>query len=157
MSAITLAKAEEIIDAIFAESRKRNLKPMAVAVTDVGASLVAFKKEDDSSTLRFEMARGKCYASLALGRSSSLVRTRAEQRPMFMDYLHRASDGQIFAEDGGMLVRDDSGLVLGAIGVTGDRGETDEELCAHGIRSAGFKTDEDIATAGTGHHVRMEN
>jgi hypothetical protein len=37
--------------------------------------------------MRFEMANGKCYASLAMGRSSSLVRYRAEQRPMFMDYL----------------------------------------------------------------------
>jgi len=157
MSAITLAKAEEIIDAIFAESRRRELKPMAVAVTDVGTSVIAFKKEDDSSSLRFEMARGKCYAALALGRSSSLVRTRAEERPIFMDYLHRASGGQIFAENGGMLVRDDSGLVIGAVGVTGERPEIDEELCAHGIRAAGFLTDDDVAGAGLGHHVRMEN
>ncbi len=155
MTTITLAKAEEIIDAIFAAAGTRNCKPMAVAVTDVGASVIAFKKQDDSSTLRFEMARGKCYASLALGRSSSLVRTRAEQRPMFMEYLHRASDGQIFAENGGMLVRDDAGLVIGAVGVTGESPELDEELCALGIRAAGFKTDDDAV--GLGHHVRTEN
>ncbi len=155
MTTITLAKAEQVIDAIFAEARTRNCKPMAVAVTDVGASVIVFKKEDDSSALRFEMARGKCYASLALGRSSSLVRTRAEQRPIFMEYLHRASDGQIFAENGGMLVRDDAGLVIGAVGVTGESPELDEELCALGIRAAGFRTDEDAV--GLGHHVRMEN
>ncbi len=155
MTTITLAKAEQVIDAIFAEARTRNCKPMAVAVTDVGASVIVFKKEDDSSALRFEMARGKCYASLALGRSSSLVRTRAEQRPIFMEYLHRASDGQIFAENGGMLVRDDAGLVIGAVGVTGESPELDEELCALDIRAAGFRTDEDAV--GLGHHVRMEN
>ena len=155
MTTITLAKAEQVIDAIFAEARTRNCKPMAVAVTDVGASVIVFKKEDDSSALRCEMARGKCYASLALGRSSSLVRTRAEQRPIFMEYLHRASDGQIFAENGGMLVRDDAGLVIGAVGVTGESPELDEELCALGIRAAGFRTDEDAV--GLGHHVRMEN
>lgn len=155
MSTITLAKAEEIIATIFGRARESNCKPMAVAVTDVGSSVIAYKREDDSSTLRFEMARGKCYAALALGRSSSLVRIRAEQRPMFMDYLHRASDGQIFAENGGMLVRDDAGLVVGAVGVTGESPELDEELCAEGIRAAGFKTDEDAVELG--HHVRMEN
>ncbi len=155
MTTITLAAAEQIIDAIFAEARTGNCKPMAVAVTDVGTSVIAFKKEDDSSTLRLEMARGKCYASLALGRSSSLVRTRAEQRPMFMEYLQRASDGKIFAENGGMLVRDDAGLVIGAVGVTGESPELDEELCRLGIRAAGFKTDDDAV--GLGHHVRMEN
>ena len=155
MPEISLAKAEEIIDAIFARADERNMKPMAVAVTNQGASVIAFKKQDDSSMIRFEMAMGKCYAALALGRSSSLVRYRAEERPLFMDYLFRASDGKIFAEDGGMLVRDKDGTLLGAVGVTGERPETDEELAAHGIRAAGFLTDEDAT--GLGRKIRMEN
>ena len=155
MSEITLAGAEGIIDAIFALANERQWKPMAVAVANQGSSVIAFKKQDDSSMLRFEMAYGKCYGALALGRSTSLVRARAEQRPLFMDYLFRASDGKIFAEDGGMLVRDSEGLLLGAIGVTGERPERDEQLAAHGIRVAGFLTDDDAE--GLGHHIRSEN
>jgi uncharacterized protein GlcG (DUF336 family) len=152
---ITLAKAEQIIDAIFEKAEADGNKPMAVAVVDQGSHVIAFKKQDDSSMLRFEMAHGKCYASLALGRSSSLVRYRAEERPMFMDYLYRSSDGKIFAEDGGMLVRDSNGDLLGAVGVTGERPERDEELAIHGIHAAGYLTDEDAV--GTGHKIRMEN
>ena len=152
---ITLAKAEQIIDAIFEKAEADGNKPMAVAVVDQGSHVIAFKKQDDSSMLRFEMAHGKCYASLALGRSSSLVRYRAEERPMFMDYLYRSSDGKIFAEDGGMLVRDSNGDLLGAVGVTGERPERDEELALHGIHAAGYLTDEDAV--GTGHKIRMEN
>ena len=155
MSEITLAGAEGIIDAIFALANERQWKPMAVAVANQGSSVIAFKKQDDSSMLRFEMAYGKCYGALALGRSTSLVRARAEQRPLFMDYLFRASDGKIFAEDGGMLVRDSEGQLLGAIGVTGERPERDEQLAAHGIRVAGFLTDDDAE--GLGHHIRSEN
>ena len=155
MPTIPLAKAEQMIDAIFEKAAADGNKPMAVSVTDVGASVIAFKKQDDSWMLRFEMAVGKCYASLALGRSSSLVRYRAEQRPLFMDYLFRASDGKIFAEDGGMLVRGVDGELLGAIGVTGERPERDEELAVHGIHAAGFLTDEDAV--GTGHQIRTEN
>jgi len=45
--------------------------------------------------------------------------------------------------------------VIGAVGVTGDTQERDEELAAHGIRAAGLKTDEDCA--GLGKQVRLEN
>jgi uncharacterized protein GlcG (DUF336 family) len=155
MSEISLAKAEMMIDAIFKLSNEQGWKPMAVAVTNQGGSVIAFKKEDDSSMLRFEMAFGKCYGALALGRSTSLVRQRAEQRPLFMDYLFKASDGKIFAEDGGMLVRDQDGTLLGAIGVTGEKPERDEELATHGIRAAGYLTDED-ATA-SGRRIRLDN
>ena len=105
--------------------------------------------------MRFEMAYGKAYAALALGRSSSLVRMRTEERPLFMQYLMRASDDRIFPEGGGMLIRDTAGDVIGAVGVTGDTQEQDEELAAHGIRSAGLLTDEDCANLGT--RVRLKN
>jgi uncharacterized protein GlcG (DUF336 family) len=105
--------------------------------------------------LRFEMAYGKAYAALALGRSSSLVRLRAEERPMFMEYVMRASGDRIFPEGGGMLIRDNDGEIIGAVGVTGDTQERDEELAAHGIRAAGLKTDEDCASLGS--KVRMQN
>lgn len=155
MSEITLANAEAIIDAIFEAAVEKQWKPMAVAVTNQGGNVIVFKKQDDSSMLRFEMASGKCYGALALGRSTSLVRLRAEQRPLFMDYLFKASDGKIFAEDGGMLVRNKEGALLGAVGVTGERPERDEELAALGIRAAGFLTDDDAA--GLGHHIRLDN
>ena len=98
MGTITLAQAETIIDAILQRAREQQCRPMAVVVVEPGAVVKAFKKEDDAAMLRFEMAMGKAYAALALGRSSSLVRVRAEQKPLFMDFLFKASDDKIFAE-----------------------------------------------------------
>jgi len=155
MSMINLVQANRIIEAIFARARELKCRPMSVIVLEPGAKVKAFQKEDDSSMMRFEMAYGKAYASLALGRSSSLVRMRAEERPMFMQYLLRASDDQIFPEGGGRLIRDQRGDVIGAVGVTGDTQEQDEELAAHGIRAAGLLTDEDCADLGT--RVRLKN
>jgi uncharacterized protein GlcG (DUF336 family) len=54
-----------------------------------------------------------------------------------------------------MLIRDQDGELLGAVGVTGDTQERDEELAAHGIRAAGLKTDDDCVGLGT--KVRLEN
>ena len=152
---IKLAQANRIIEAIFARGRELKCRPLSVIVVEPGAKIKAFQKADDSAMMRFEMAYGKAYAALALGRSSSLVRMRTEERPLFMQYLMRASDEQIFPEGGGMLIRDKDGELLGAVGVTGDTQERDEELAAHGIRTAGLKTDEDCADLGT--KVRLEN
>jgi len=155
MSTLTLAQAEAIIDAILVRAREQQCRPMSIVVVEPGVVVKAFKKEDGSAMLRFEMAMGKAYASLALGRSSSLVRLRTEERPLFMDFLFKASQDKIFAEGGGMLIRDVDGTLLGAVGVTGDTQEKDEELAAYGIRAAGLKTDEDCA--GSAHHVRLKN
>jgi uncharacterized protein GlcG (DUF336 family) len=65
-----------------------------------------------------------------------------------MRYLIAASGDQIFPEGGGMLIRDDSGEVIGAVGVTGDTEDRDEELAVHGIHAAGLKTDADCAGMG---------
>jgi uncharacterized protein GlcG (DUF336 family) len=148
MTTITLKQADTIIDAIIARGAELNCRPISVIVVEPGCKVKAFKKEDGASMIRFEMAYGKAYAALALGRSSSLVHERAEQRPIFMRYLIAASGEQLFPEAGGMLIRDDNGEVIGAVGVTGDTGERDEELAVHGIHAAGLKTDEDCRHMG---------
>ena len=155
MAEITLEQSERIIDAILARGRELNCRPLSIAVTDPGAHVKAFKKEDGSAMMRFEMATGKAFAALALRRSSSLVRVRNEEKPEFVSYLINASGGKLFPEGGGRLIRDERGEVIGAVGVTGDTETRDEELAAHGIHAAGLKTDEDCARRAT--DVRLEN
>jgi uncharacterized protein GlcG (DUF336 family) len=74
MSLVTLQQSERIIDAILARGRELHCRPLSVVVLELGARVKAFKKEDGSAMMRFEMAFGKAFAALALGRSSSLVR-----------------------------------------------------------------------------------
>jgi len=155
MIMLKLEQSNRIIEAIFSRGRELGCRPLSVVVVEPGAKVKAFQKEDGSAMMRFEMAYGKVYAALSLGRSSSLVRIRTEERPLFMQYVIRASGDQIFPEGGGMLIRDNDGEVIGAVGVTGDTQERDEELAAHGIRAAGLKTDADCAKLGA--KVRLEN
>ena len=155
MPAITLDQANRIIEAILKRGVELDCRPMSAVVVEPGCVVKAFQKEDGSSMIRFEMAYGKAYAALALGRSSTLVRVRQEEKPDFMRFLIAASDDKLFPEGGGMLIRDTDGEVIGAVGVTGDTQERDEELAAHGIRAAGLLTDEDCANLGT--KVRLKN
>jgi uncharacterized protein GlcG (DUF336 family) len=154
MPTITLDQANRIIVAILERGAELNCRPLSAVVVEPGCVVKAFQKEDGSSMARFEMAYGKAYASLALGRSSSLVRVRTQEKPIFMQYLIAANDGKIFPEGGGRLIRDAAGEVIGAVGVTGDTEEQDEELAAHGIHAAGFKTDEDCEGMGRIVNVR---
>jgi uncharacterized protein GlcG (DUF336 family) len=157
MSALTLAQANRIIDAVIKRGAEINCRPLSVIVVEPGCKVKAFQKEDGSSMIRFEMAFGKAYAALAMGRSSKLVRIRAEERPIFMRYLTSASGDQIFPEGGGLQIRSADGEVIGAVGVTGDTEDCDEELAAHGIRSAGLKTDEDCEGMTRQAGIRLTN
>ena len=157
MSAITLDQANRIVAAILERGAEINCRPLSVVVVEPGCILKAFQKEDGSSMIRFEMAYGKAYAALAMGRSSKLVKVRAEEKPIFMRYLISASGDQIFPEGGGLQIRNEAGEVIGAVGVTGDTEDCDEELAAHGIHAAGLKTDDDCKELGRKAGIRLTN
>jgi uncharacterized protein GlcG (DUF336 family) len=148
VATLTLTQANRIIEAILRRGIELACRPLAVVVVEPGAIVKAFQKEDGSSMMRFEMAFGKAYAALALGRSSKLVRVRNEEKPAFMRYLIAASGERIFPEGGGLPIRDADGEVIGAVGVTGDTEDRDEELAVFGIHAAGLKTDEDCRDMG---------
>jgi uncharacterized protein GlcG (DUF336 family) len=157
MSALTLEQANRIIAAVLKRGAEVDCRPLSVIVVEPGCKVKAFQKEDGSSMIRFEMAFGKAYAALAMGRSSKLVKVRAEEKPIFMRYLQSSTGDQIFPEGGGLQIRNAAGEVIGAVGVTGDTEDRDEELAAYGIRTAGLKTDEDCKDLGRDAGIRLTN
>ena len=94
--------------------------------------------------LRFEIAYGKAYAALSMGRSSRLVLQKQREKPAFMENLMNLADGPMFLEAGGQLIRDAAGEVIGAIGVTGDVGEMDDVCAVAGIHAASYKSCSDF-------------
>ena len=152
---ITLSQANEMIAAIIKRGIEMDCRPMSVVVVDPGCIVKAFQKEDGASMMRFEMALGKAYAALALSRSSKLVRIRREEKPDFMRFLIAQSGDKLFPEGGGMQIRDKDGEVIGAVGVTGDTEDKDEELAVHGIHSVGLKTDDDVQHMGRKFRTRL--
>lgn len=144
MRALSLTQAVAIIEATFAKAAEMKLRPLAAMVLDAGGRPKAFLKQDGASMMRFEIAYGKAYASLAMGRSSRMVLQKSREKPIFIDNLIRLADGPMFLEGGGQLIRDDTGEVVGAIGVTGDVNETDDASAIAGIHACGFKVDADF-------------
>ena len=145
MRAITLDEAMTIINGCFAAARSRKLRPLTAVILDAGGRLKAALKQDGCAMLRFEIAYGKAYAALSMGRPSRLVLQKQREKPVFMENLMDLADGPMFLEAGGQLIRDGAGEVIGAIGVTGDVGEMDDICAIAGIHAAGYKTCSDFS------------
>jgi uncharacterized protein GlcG (DUF336 family) len=147
MRAISLDEANTIINGTFAAAKKRNAYALAAIVLDAGGRVKAFQKQDGASLLRFEIAHGKAFAALALNRSSRQVLAKQKEKPAFMESLAQLSDGPLFLEGGGQLIRDRTGEIVGALGVTGDVNEVDDLCAIDGIRAGGFRADDDFDAA----------
>ena len=141
MSVITLAQAATIVDVALKKGRDNNLAPLTVAVLDAGGHLVAFKREDQSGILRFDIAFGKAWGALGMGFGSRTLASRAAKTPQFFTMLAAASEGRMVCNPGGVLIRDGSGAIIGACGISGDTSDKDEMCAVAGIEAAGLKAD----------------
>jgi uncharacterized protein GlcG (DUF336 family) len=141
MTELTLAKANAIIETALSKGAELKLKPLGVAVLDAGGHLVAFQRQDGASFLRPQMASGKAYGALALGMGSRRLETFAKERPHLMAGVGDVSGGKIIPVPGGVLIRDKSGAVIGAVGISGDTSDNDEAAAIAGIEAAGFKAE----------------
>jgi uncharacterized protein GlcG (DUF336 family) len=141
MSALTLAQASTILDTALKTAREKNFQPLSVAVLDAGGHLVAFKREDKSGILRFDIAFGKAWGALGMGFGSRTLFERAEKTPMFFTMLAAASGGRVVTNPGGVLIRDAGGDIIGAVGISGDTSDNDEICAVASIEAAGLKAD----------------
>jgi len=138
MHRITLDQANRIITAAFQKGAELKLKPLSAAVLDPGGHLIAFQRQDDASTMRFQIASGKASGALALGVSSRKIGEMAAERPSFVASLGSIAQQGMIPAAGGIIVAD-NGDILGAVGVTGDSSDNDEVCALAGIAAAGLK------------------
>lgn len=133
--------AQKILAGALANARTRNFKPLAVAVLDARGALRAFAAEDNTSLRRAEIAIGKANGSLAMGLGSRTLAKMAAERAYFLAAVTHAVGGSLIPVPGGVLVKDQSGALLGAVGISGDTSDNDEIAAVAGIEAAGCKAD----------------
>lgn len=138
MTSLDLETARTIIAGARAHASSAGLKPLTVVVLDAGGHVVAVEREDGSSMKRFEIGFGKAYGALSLGMGSRSIMGRAEQQPYFIAAVTSAVGGTLVPVPGGVLVRDDGGDLIGAVGITGDTSDNDEAAAVAGITGAGL-------------------
>ncbi len=135
---ITLKRARTIVRKALEKGRELDLKPLAVVVLDAGGHVKAFEREDGASPGRFDIARAKAYGSIMMGLGGTAQMARAETQAYFLGAMNGLFDGKVVPVPGGILVRDKKGVVIGAVGVTGDVSENDLIAGMAGIEAAGY-------------------
>ena len=130
----TLAQAERLADATLAHARSIGAAPLAVVVLDAGGHPVVVKREDGAGILRVEIATAKAYGALGMGMSSRDIAARAEKQPAFFTSLAAVTGGRLAPAAGGVLIRD-SGVIVGALGVSGDTSDVDEACAMAALNS----------------------
>jgi uncharacterized protein GlcG (DUF336 family) len=138
---INLKQASTIVERGLTYARGRDLPPMTVAVLDAAGRLVAFAREDGSSLLREDIARGKALGALNLGIGSRAIARRAAAQPHFINAVTALAGGNLVPVPGGVLVRDEDGAIIGAVGVSGHLPDDDEDCAIQGITACGLLAD----------------
>lgn len=138
---LTLAQAQTILEAALAYAGEKELKPLAIAILDSRGAQKAFAAQDGTSLRRGEIALGKAHGAVALGVGSRAIHKMALERPYFVEAATHAVGGSLVPVPGGVLIRDASGALLGAVGISGDTSENDEAAAGAGIAATGLVSD----------------
>ena len=127
--------------------RKRlgsDLPPIAVAVLDNGGHLKALQRQDGLSFLRADICQAKAWGALALGTDTRDLAERFARTCSSRDSCRRSMPCRPAALSrlpGGVLIRDDGGRIVGAIGVAGARSEQDEACALAAVRGLACRPD----------------
>lgn len=135
---LTLAQASQIIDAALSEGGVRGFQPLCVAVLDSGGHLLALKRDERASTGRPDVTIAKASGCLAMGFGGRELARRAQAMPAFIAALNNVFPKGLLPVPGGVLIRDAAGVLLGAVGISGDTSDHDEQCALAGIAAAGL-------------------
>ena len=141
MSALTLKVALELTAQALSVGRQISAAPLTVVVLDSGGHLLALQREDGASLLRPSIAIGKAWGAIALGKGSRLLALDAQQRPALYAALNGMGQSDVVPAPGGVLIRDQSGQVVGAIGISGDTSDIDEQCAISAVEALGLRAD----------------
>ncbi len=136
-----LSTATKILEAALGYATEQGFKPMAVGVIDARGALKCFTAQDGTSLKRGEIALAKANGAVALGMGSRALMKRAEQQAYFITAATAAVGGSLVPVPGGVLIKDSAGMLLGAVGISGDTSDNDEAAAIAGIKAAGLVAD----------------
>ncbi|MFV0644355.1 MAG: GlcG/HbpS family heme-binding protein [Sphingomonadaceae bacterium] len=135
---LSLDAALAIARETLAEGARRGFAPLCCVVLDAGGHTLALLRDERASIYRPEIATAKAAGCLGMGFGGRELARRAEMMPIFFNGLQAAFPKGMLPVPGGVLVRDNAGNLLGAVGVSGDTSDNDEIAALAGIKAAGL-------------------
>ena len=123
---ISLDRADAVIAAAIAESKKRDWK-LNCAVVDSGANLVSFKRMDGAQLASISVAEHKARTAVKFRRETKVF----ESGIQLTNFNYMTTLDDVIASRGGIPLVE-GGKMIGAIGCSGGTGSQDEVVAKAG-------------------------
>ena len=127
---ITLAQAKKIIEAAQEKATAINTK-MNIAIVDAGANLVAFARMDGAWLGSLDISIKKAKTARFFDMNTGDIGGLSQPGGSLFNIEH--SNGGLITFPGGIPVKNSSGEVIGAIGVSGSTVEDDHTVAEAGV------------------------
>ncbi|QED36877.1 heme-binding protein [Antarcticibacterium arcticum] len=125
---ITLKQAQNAIEAALTKSSELGLK-MNIAVVDAGANLTAFTRMDNAWLGSIDIAIKKAKTARFFNMETGELGKLSQPGEALFNIEH--SNMGLITFPGGVLIKDSSGEVIGAIGVSGSSVENDQDVATY--------------------------
>jgi len=129
---ITSLEAEKVLQAAMAKAKEIGVS-MNIAIVDEGANLKAFQRMDNALLGCADIAIKKAKTSRLFNLASGEIGKLSQPGGPLYNIEH--SNGGLISFAGGMLLKNNQGEIIGAIGVSGGSVEEDYEVATAGISS----------------------
>ena len=129
---ITLENAEKAIAAAKAKAVEIDTK-MNIAVVDAGANLVAFARMDGAWLGSLDISIKKAKTARFFDMETGMIGGLSQPGGALYNIEH--SNGGLITFPGGIPIKDASGTVIGAIGVSGSSVENDHTVAEAGVQA----------------------
>jgi glc operon protein GlcG len=129
-----------------AEAKARKFKDISVFVVDCNGRVIVSKTQIGCPRLNPSIALGKAGAAIGTHSSSRALKdkyTLSDRTPQLLAMTTISDSNKLpfIAVPGGVLCRDEHGIVVGAIGVSGASADEDEHCAVIGAQICGFVTE----------------
>jgi len=126
---ITLAQAESAIAAAKIKAASINTK-MDICIVDAGSNLVAFARMDGAWIGSVDIAQKKAKTAAWFTMDTASLSPLVQPGQPLFNIEH--SNGGLITFPGGVVIKNEDGEVIGAIGVSGSTVEDDHEVAVAG-------------------------
>ncbi|MCF2444664.1 heme-binding protein [Dyadobacter sp. CY345] len=126
---ITLEQAEMAIQAAKTKAKEIDTL-MNIAVVDAGANLIAFMHMDDAWLGSIDIAQKKAKTARFFNMDSGEIGKLSQPGSPLYNIEH--SNSGLITFPGGVCIKDSSGKIIGAIGVSGSTVENDHTVAQSG-------------------------
>jgi uncharacterized protein GlcG (DUF336 family) len=129
---MTLDQAEKVIAAAKDKAKQIDTK-MNIAVVDAGANLVAFVRMDGAWLGSLDIAIKKAKTARFFDMDSGKIGELSQPGKPLFNIEH--SNNGLITFPGGVLLKNSSGDIIGAVGVSGSSVENDHEVAEAGSKA----------------------